>query len=175
MEAVSLCDFGMVLGLGYTRKGCELLLDRMLLRGKIINKYNIELQKGYDEISMSIFNYMVQNAKNLNVPNDTGRPNYSVCNYSITYDALANKDWFLDMSKDIALALENKVQVLIYSGDLDFVYNWMGSMAWLHSMKWHGRDAFLRENLCKYEYKNASIGEIKHLENLTFIRVFKAG
>jgi cathepsin A (carboxypeptidase C) len=39
-------------------------------------------------------------------------------------------DWMSTLANDVKFLLENDVNVLVYSGDKDFVCNWRGGEAW---------------------------------------------
>ena len=45
-------------------------------------------------------------------------------------------DWMLDASPKIVELLNYNMSVLAYSGDLDFMCNWMGGYDWSANMNW---------------------------------------
>jgi len=47
-------------------------------------------------------------------------------------------DWVLSMSSKVASILENGIEVLVYSGDKDFICNWRGGEAWTKAVEWSG-------------------------------------
>jgi len=56
----------------------------------------------------------------------------------------------LSYAADIPLLLQNKVRVLIYNGDADYMCNWYGVQSWIKSMKWPGQAAFLNAPLSPF-------------------------
>lgn len=51
-------------------------------------------------------------------------------------------DWEWDLSPSVAYVLESGVDVLVYSGDKDWICNWRGGEAWTHQMDWAHTDEF---------------------------------
>jgi cathepsin A (carboxypeptidase C) len=80
-------------------------------------------------------------------------------------------DWFTDETSNVAYLLSQNLPVLVYSGDLDFICNWLGGQMWTSQTNWTGQDAF--NNL---QLQNVTgYGESKTYQNFTFYRVFQAG
>ncbi|MFM7854779.1 MAG: S10 family serine carboxypeptidase-like protein, partial [Flammeovirgaceae bacterium] len=71
--------------------------------------------------------------------------------------------------------LNNNVQVLVYSGDKDFVCNWRGGEAWTNSLNWNKTQEFRNQNYTLWFDNNRAVGEFKAVDNLTFLRVYDAG
>lgn len=44
----------------------------------------------------------------------------------------------------LAPLLDAGVPVLIYSGDMDYICNWMGGFAWTNALVWDGQHEFER-------------------------------
>jgi len=51
-------------------------------------------------------------------------------------------DWMLDLSSKVTDVLNAGVEVLVYSGDKDFICNWRGGEAWVHAVEWDGKEDF---------------------------------
>lgn len=52
-------------------------------------------------------------------------------------------DWMTDLAPKITDILNaGDLDVLVYSGDKDFICNWRGGEAWTTDCKWDGHDAF---------------------------------
>mmetsp|Transcript_18265 Transcript_18265/g.17394 ORF Transcript_18265/g.17394 Transcript_18265/m.17394 type:complete len:135 (+) Transcript_18265:144-548(+) len=49
-------------------------------------------------------------------------------------------DWIISMQPKMSFILEAGVDVLVYSGDKDYVCNWRGGEAWTQLVDWHGKD-----------------------------------
>jgi cathepsin A (carboxypeptidase C) len=52
-------------------------------------------------------------------------------------------DWMLNLMPQVADMLDNSdLEVLVYSGDKDFVCNWRGGEAWTLATKWENKAQF---------------------------------
>lgn len=47
-----------------------------------------------------------------------------------------------NLSPKVTDILESGLDVLVYSGDKDFICNWRGGEAWTHEVKWSGQSDF---------------------------------
>jgi cathepsin A (carboxypeptidase C) len=45
-------------------------------------------------------------------------------------------DWMVNLADKVAAVLENGLDILVYSGDKDFVCNWRGGEAWTNGVEW---------------------------------------
>ncbi len=45
-------------------------------------------------------------------------------------------DWITNLGSDVVELLQNDVNVLVYSGEKDFVCNWKGGEAWTNKLEW---------------------------------------
>lgn len=62
-------------------------------------------------------------------------------------------DWMKDLSPKVTDLLNANLDVLVYSGDKDFICNWRGGEKWTHEVAWTGKDEFQ-----KAEYKDWGTG-----------------
>jgi len=86
-------------------------------------------------------------------------------------------DWMTNLMPNVADILDNfpDVEVLVYSGDQDWICNWRGGEAWTLATKWNNKDAF---NAVDYETWNVDgvpAGAMRQYGNFKFLRVFDAG
>jgi len=51
-------------------------------------------------------------------------------------------DWVASMEPRVANLLESGIEVLVYSGDKDFICNWRGGEAWTNAVDWSGKASF---------------------------------
>ena len=51
-------------------------------------------------------------------------------------------DWMVDLSPKVTYILEHGVNVLVYSGDKDWVCNWRGGEAWVDKITWTGQETY---------------------------------
>lgn len=48
-------------------------------------------------------------------------------------------DWGISWGYNLAPLLDAGVPVLIYSGDMDYICNWMGGFDWTNALVWDGQ------------------------------------
>lgn len=63
------------------------------------------------------------------------------CNMEVNMEFTA-ADWFADIAQKIPTLLEGGVRVAVYSGDCDFICNWLGGKAWALGLPWSGQADF---------------------------------
>jgi len=85
-------------------------------------------------------------------------------------------DWMTNLMPQVADMLDNTdIEVLVYSGDKDWICNWRGGEAWTAATRWSGKKEF---NDAEYEVWNVNgvgAGEMRQYGNLHFLRVYEAG
>lgn len=88
-------------------------------------------------------------------------------------------DYMLDLSDDVGALLNSTLDVLVYSGDKDFICNWRGGEKWTNETNWTGKTSFQKEVYQKWGVNSTdptkSLGALKVYENLKFLRIFDAG
>jgi len=67
------------------------------------------------------------------------------------------------------------IDVLVYSGDKDFVVNWRGGEAWSLATKWAHKKEFNAVDVETWTVDGKPAGEMRQYENFHFLRVFDAG
>src|SRR5690349_1914387 len=85
------------------------------------------------------------------------------------------RDWTTNLQSSVVNLIMNKVKVLVYSGDQDFVCNWKGGEAWTNSLQWDRTSDFNSKEYSKWNVNDKAAGEFKNVDNLTFLRVYAAG
>ncbi|KAI9668519.1 MAG: hypothetical protein M1829_005336 [Trizodia sp. TS-e1964] len=102
--------------------------------------------------------------------------NYDSCNFDINRNFLFAGDWMQPFHRLIPGILE-KIPILIYAGDADFICNWLGNQAWTEALEWPGKSAFNKAHLHKLRLggDGDSIGQVKTSGNFTFMRIHAAG
>jgi cathepsin A (carboxypeptidase C) len=98
----------------------------------------------------------------------SGRP-WTECNNTVHTELSA--DWITDFTNTLGTLLDSGLRVLIYHGDKDFICNWRGGETLTNSIPWSGASDFTKLNYTQL----ADFGEYRHLDNLTFYRVYNAG
>ena len=84
-------------------------------------------------------------------------------------------DWMTSLSAKVQYLLENDVNILVYSGDKDFICNWRGGEAWTNAMPWKHQAEFQKAQYTPYTVNGKEAGQYKEVDNLTFLRVYNAG
>ena len=67
------------------------------------------------------------------------------------------------------------VEVLVYSGDKDWICNWRGGEAWTSAMRWTSHKEFNQQGYEKWSVNDQPAGEMRQYGNLHFLRVYDAG
>ena len=86
----------------------------------------------------------------------------------------------LDLSSKVTDLLNAGLDVLVYSGDKDFICNWRGGEAWTHEVDWTGKADFQAADYTPWTGTDSSgatseWGQLKTFKNLKFLRVENAG
>ncbi|KAI8876330.1 peptidase S10, serine carboxypeptidase [Backusella circina FSU 941] len=112
---------------------------------------------------------------NLGVDDAAGK--YAGCSDSVGYRFYQTGDGSKDFTRHVADTLEAGVRVLLYVGDMDWICNWVGNLAWSLDMDWYGKENY---NLAKTEpwlsdFTGIKAGEVRSHDKLTFLRIYDAG
>ena len=102
---------------------------------------------------------------------------YEGCNFDINRNFLFQGDWMKPYHRLVPGLLE-KIPVLVYAGDADFICNWLGNLAWTEHLAWPGKRAYNEAELkdLRVEGDNPTkIGSVKSAGNFTFIRLHAGG
>ncbi|KAJ2831824.1 hypothetical protein GGI24_001448 [Coemansia furcata] len=80
----------------------------------------------------------------------------------------------------LQFVLGKNIQVLLYSGDADFICNWYGTLAVAKALEWQGKARFAEAKPTNWSWpattgSNIEAGQFKSVDNLTFLRVYQAG
>lgn len=101
---------------------------------------------------------------------------YLSCNHDINLHFRMAGDWMQSYFRDaIHDVVESGLPVLIYSGDRDFICNWLGGRAWVDQLKWSGSEKWAETEVDKWYNGKEHAGNVKNVDNLTFLQVFEAG
>eukprot|EP00347_Sterkiella_histriomuscorum_P019392 403341804 len=84
-------------------------------------------------------------------------------------------DWVSNLAQKVAGVLEKGLQVLVYSGDKDFVCNWRGGEAWTKAVEWSGQADFNNAEYKDWTVNGQVAGQLKESGNFKFLRVYNAG
>ncbi|PHH92915.1 hypothetical protein CDD83_3746 [Cordyceps sp. RAO-2017] len=101
---------------------------------------------------------------------------FKYCNFDVrdSFDAAADR--MRPVHLRIAKLLQ-QIPVLVYAGDCDFTFNWLGNQAWTNSLVWPGQHTFQNSlpRPLRTVAGNKQYGTIQAAGNLVFMRIFNAG
>jgi len=158
---------------------CQLMMEGVLAEigvtlGYFPNVYNYKIPCAdpplcYDFSLMDTFLAQDYVLKALGVsPN----ADYSDCNQIV--HTLMLGDWMSNLDTVIPSLLK-EYRVLVYSGELDFICNWVGGYYWASQLNWNGNKQFNGTNWTNWHVSGTTAGTAKSALNLTFLKVLNAG
>ncbi|PHH83846.1 hypothetical protein CDD82_38 [Ophiocordyceps australis] len=102
---------------------------------------------------------------------------FDSCNGTVNGDFVTAGDWMKPIHRSIPGLLAQKLPILIYAGDADFICNWLGNRAWTRALEWPGRDAFnnATDKPLRRPGADADYGKFRTASNFTFMQIFGAG
>jgi len=101
---------------------------------------------------------------------------YESCNFDINRNFLFQGDWMKPFHRLVPGILE-KIPVLIYAGDADYICNWLGNQAWAEALEWPGQKAYNKEKMADLILSDSDkkIGAFKASGNFSFMRLHAGG
>jgi len=84
-------------------------------------------------------------------------------------------DWIVNLDVHIPNLLNSGIEVLVYSGELDYICNWIGGNNWTSALVWNGQSAFNQQNFANWTLNGQVVGSIKSYQDFTFLKVSNAG
>jgi len=101
---------------------------------------------------------------------------YESCNFDINRNFLFQGDWMKPFHRLVPGILE-KIPVLIYAGDADYICNWLGNQAWAEALEWPGQKDYNKEKMADIILSDSKkkIGEYKASGNFSFMRLYAGG
>lgn len=139
-----------------------------------LNPYDVRKECGdnplcYDFSSTETFLNLESTQKALGVNTDQVTT-WESCNNAV--NAMFVNDWMKDFNSPyISSLLDDNIPVLAYSGDADFICNWMGNKAWTLDLDWSGHDEFNAAG----DHAWGTYGMARTAKGFTFLQVYEAG
>lgn len=139
-----------------------------------LNYYDIRLpcvgDLCYDETLLEEYLNLSEVKKELGVPQEM---KWEDCDTGVYF----NLAWDLatDMTPAVIDLLEAGIDVTVYVGDQDLICNYVGNIAWMELMEWPKQKTWQSTPLDEWYVGGAAAGEIKTVENLTYLSVYQAG
>lgn len=103
---------------------------------------------------------------------------YESCNMQINFRFNLAGDWMRPYVDELPPLLEDGLRILIYSGDADFICNWMGNKAWTLELPWSGHEEFKSAKDSDWlSPAGKKVGELRSTKDgqFAFLRVNGAG
>ncbi|SCW04374.1 LAFE_0H12112g1_1 [Lachancea fermentati] len=127
--------------------------------------------KGLDYVTEYLNQRYVQDALGSDVHSYVG------CSKDVSSSFALTGDHTKPFQQFVAELADRDIPVLLYSGDKDYICNWLGNHAWSDELEWKSKDEFKSEKLKPWisEQTGESSGEVKNYGSLTFLRVYDAG
>ncbi|KAL1921833.1 uncharacterized protein VTP21DRAFT_10475 [Calcarisporiella thermophila] len=138
-----------------------------------INYYNI-LTKDTDKINEDYIQFL----RRPEIKSALGIPlnmNFTDCDDEVSYRFFEAGDNGFPSQQHVAWLLEHDVPVLLYEGDLDYICNWYGNLAYANALPWSGRDTFANQTLKEWNYMGRPAGRQKRSKNFVFTTIYMAG
>lgn len=127
--------------------------------------------KGLDYVSEFLNQPHVQEALGSDVQSYVG------CNRDVSAGFSLTGDHSKPFQQFVGELADRDIPVLLYSGDKDYICNWLGNHAWSDELDWKFKDQFQISPLKPFLSKETGevAGEVKNYGPLTFLRVYDAG
>jgi len=140
-----------------------------------VNVYDVRRQCGgntlcYDFSTVTEFLNRVDVQKALGVDKV-----YKECDNLVNMEFVAGADEMHSWEPQIAELLGEKVKVLIYAGEYDFICNWMGNWNWVQNMAWSRNSSFAKAENKTWSPFGRVAGYSVSAGGLTFLKLKDAG
>ncbi|WEW61367.1 carboxypeptidase C [Emydomyces testavorans] len=101
---------------------------------------------------------------------------FSSCNNQVNNAFYNTGDWSRPFHRKVPGLLE-KIPVLIYVGDADYICNWIGNKLWVDALDWPGKSQFSNKQLkdVKVAKSGKVYGQLKTHQNFAYLRLYQAG
>ncbi|KAI8329313.1 Alpha/Beta hydrolase protein [Chlamydoabsidia padenii] len=100
---------------------------------------------------------------------------YTECSGPAGNKFASTSDGNRNFAPRVADLLNNGVRVLLYSGDADYICNWMGNYAWSSQLNFTGSSEYQSKSLKAWNLNGKEVGQVQAGSGLTFVRVYEAG
>jgi len=99
---------------------------------------------------------------------------WSSCNFVV--NKMFMGDFMKSYHQEIPDLLHDGLEVLIYSGDVDYICNWLGNKKWVKALEWEGQEQFNQADDKPWNLSTGKqAGRLRSHKNLKFLQVYDAG
>jgi len=101
------------------------------------------------------------------------------CNMQV--NGMFGNDWMRNFDQYVKDLINDEIRVLVYSGDVDFICNWLGNKAWSLALEWPGKASFNAAHDAPWWVQMESAGRIRTVSGnnqsllFSFVQVHDAG
>eukprot|EP01114_Cavostelium_apophysatum_P014280 TRINITY_DN365_c0_g1_i1.p1 TRINITY_DN365_c0_g1~~TRINITY_DN365_c0_g1_i1.p1 ORF type:complete len:435 (+),score=116.18 TRINITY_DN365_c0_g1_i1:132-1436(+) len=154
---------------------CNLILTTIQAEGGNFNVYDITKPCTYPPLcyNLSLVDDFVGQAyvqKQLGV---SPKASWTECNMEV--HTLLLGDWISNLDVNIPSVLAAGVEVLVYSGQNDWICNWYGGRAWTNDLPWPGQSQFQSAQVNPWMVNGQQAGTVQTYGGFTFLAVANAG
>ncbi|KAI1375461.1 putative carboxypeptidase S1 [Hypoxylon crocopeplum] len=76
---------------------------------------------------------------------------------------------------ELSAVVRAGVRVVVWTGDADYVSNWLGTLEVADAVEWEGQKTFANQTMVPYTLNGTQKGSFKSLDNFVFMRILEAG
>ncbi|CAG8598154.1 15607_t:CDS:2 [Racocetra persica] len=107
--------------------------------------------------------------------NTTAISKYLEYNEAIYFRFTDSGDVIHSTMSQVEFLLDNDVPIMFFTGDADYICNWLGGNEMAESLKWKRRKEFNNAVFQEWTVGGVKVGEIRKVKNLWFVKVFESG
>eukprot|EP01026_Neomeris_dumetosa_P041262 TRINITY_DN3419_c0_g1_i1.p1 TRINITY_DN3419_c0_g1~~TRINITY_DN3419_c0_g1_i1.p1 ORF type:complete len:183 (+),score=22.76 TRINITY_DN3419_c0_g1_i1:113-661(+) len=102
-----------------------------------------------------------------------GDRKWQKCTGGVGRDFIA--DYAIDMALVIPPMINAGIRANLYSGDQDFICNWLGNRRWVDAMKWDRSSEWSTVQDLEWSVDGEAAGTVASVGPLWFVKVYQAG
>lgn len=97
------------------------------------------------------------------------------CNSGVAIAFEVSGDWMQSYQTSLPDQLADGIPVLVYTGDQDYICNWLGNQAWTNNMEWPHKAEFNKAPVSPWTVAGEEAGTLQTSNGFTFLRIYDAG
>lgn len=100
---------------------------------------------------------------------------FVACNATVDLSFDESGSQLASNSANLTAVLEADIPVLIYAGDTDALYNWLGNKKVAEELTWKNHENFKNAESIPWVVSGKEEGSVKNYKHLTFLRIYNTG
>jgi len=153
---------------------CGTIMGMVLEAAGNINYYDIDLQCNPPPLCYNL-SAITDYLNEMSVQEELGVNNISWAPCSFQVNSAFGVDRIESFAYDIPFLLDNGVSVLVYSGMLDLICNYVGGRMWTNALQWAGTTQFNNMPIVDWNLSGSAVGHFKSYMDLTWLEIEDAG